>query len=169
MRIDGSFSIENSLLSATGPVQPEITLISPDEYTVKFMVEGIYYITASAIGLDGLTYQDTIVIMVINKMQLDSLLKEKWDGMKVALMQRDIETSGSYFVPASQDQYMQIFTELSTDQIYAIFSNIIDFKVDSLIDGSAECGALRVESDGTYSYPVTFVQDENGIWKIMGF
>lgn len=59
--------------------------------------------------------------------------------------------------------------ELSTNQINAIFSNIIDIKVNILNDGTAECGAIRVESDGTYSYPVTFVQDENGIWKIMGF
>jgi hypothetical protein len=169
LRIDGSFSITESSLNVTGPVQPEVTYVSADEYTVTMVVEGIYYITASVTGPDEIVYQDTIAIIVLNKNQIDTLLKAKWEGMKVALMQGDIETSISYFLPASQDQYMQIFTELSTDQIYAIFSNVIDFKVDSLIDGSAECGALRVESDGTYSYPVTVVQDENGTWKIMGF
>ena len=83
--IDGSFSIENSSLNVTCPVQPEITLISPDEYTVKFIVEGIYYITASAIGPDGNVYQDIIAITVMNKTQLDNLLKAKWERMKEPL------------------------------------------------------------------------------------
>jgi len=28
---------------------------------------------------------------------------------------------------------------------------------------------LRTEAEGTFAYPVTFVQDVNGIWKLMGF
>jgi hypothetical protein len=28
---------------------------------------------------------------------------------------------------------------------------------------------LRQESQGTFAYPVTFVKDEDGNWKIMGF
>lgn len=30
------------------------------------------------------------------------------------------------------------------------------------------CGALPTESGGTYSYPVIFILDENGLWKIKG-
>ena len=46
---------------------------------------------------------------------------------------------------------------------------IIQVKLYSLSDRFAKGGVLRQESGGVYSYPVTFILDENGIWKIMGF
>ncbi len=75
LKIDGSFSITQSNLNITGPVQPEILSSSPDEYKIKFIAEGIYYVTASAVDPDNITYQDTIAIIVMNKNQLDMLLK----------------------------------------------------------------------------------------------
>jgi PKD repeat protein len=169
LRIGGSFNIENSSLNVTGPVQPEVLSSEVDEYTIRMTAEGIYYFTVSVTGPDDIVYEDTIAIVVMNKTQMNNLLKGKWEGMKTALLEGDIETSVAYFVSASQDRYRQTFTELSTDQLNAVFSNIIDLKVDDFNDGTAECGAIRVESDGPYSYPVTFVENENGIWKIMGF
>jgi hypothetical protein len=140
-----------------------------EDISYTYTAEGIFFPTLTVTDIQGNTYSDTIAITVLNKAHIDALLKGKWEGMKEALMAKDVETSISYFIPASQNQYKQLFLELSTDQINAIFSNIIDIKVDDFNDGNAECGAIRIESDGTYSYPVTFVQDENGIWKIMGF
>lgn len=169
LRIDGTFSITESSLNITGPVQPEIISSSPDEYTVKMTIEGVYTFTATTTGPDGITYQDTVVINVMNKTQLDTLLKGKWGGMKEALMSGDIETSVKYFIVRNQDQFRQMFTALGSEQINAVFSTVNDFKIYTLEEGTAECGAMRVEADGTYSYPVTFVEDEGGIWRIMGF
>jgi len=134
-----------------------------------YTTEGIYYPTLTITDDQGNIYMHTIAITVLNKAYLNNLLKAKWEGMKEALIQGDIESAVNYFISASQKQYRRIFSELSIDQINAIFTNIIDIRVDDFNDGTAECGAIRVESDGTYSYPVTFVQAENGIWKIMGF
>ncbi|MBI5748934.1 MAG: fibronectin type III domain-containing protein [Nitrospinae bacterium] len=99
---------------------------------------------------------------------LGSYLKEKWEGMKTALVSGDIETALTYFVDASIDKYRQIFTELGSDTINSIFSSVTEFKLYTTYGRLAGCGAIRVEAGGTYSYPVTFILDENGIWKILG-
>lgn len=169
LRIDGSFSIASSNLNITGPVQPEVLSSAPEEYKLRFTAEGVYYVTATATGPDGLTYQDAVAITVLNKTQIDKLLKAKWEGMKGALLSGDIEKSVSYFVSPSQARYRQKFVGLSFTQINSIFSSVVEFRVDSLIDATAECSALRFEIGDVYSYPVTFVSDGNGIWKIMGF
>jgi hypothetical protein len=74
-----------------------------------------------------------------------------------------------YFAGESQEGYRRVFMGLSEQKISSIFSNITQVKLYSLSDRFAKGGILRQESGGVYSYPVTFILDENGIWKIMGF
>jgi hypothetical protein len=168
-RIDGSFSITSSNLNVLGPVLPEVISTGVDEYKLRFTTEGTYVVTASATGPDGFVYEDTSAITVMDKVQLDALLRSKWEGMLAALFSGDIENSVDYFISSSQERYRQKFAGLSSAQMDVIFSNIIDFKLGSLRDGMAECSALRSESGDIYSYGVTFVLDGDGIWKIMGF
>ncbi len=169
LRIDGSFSITASNLSITGPVQPVILSSSADEYKIKFIAEGVYYVTASAMDPDNITYQDTIAIVVMNKNQLDMLLKGKWEGMKTALLAGDTEGALVYFIDDSADRYRQAFTSLGSSNINLIFSSITELRINTMSGPIAQYWALRTESEGTFAYPVTFVLDENGLWKIMGF
>jgi hypothetical protein len=75
----------------------------------------------------------------------------------------------NYFVAGVQDRYRGVFRELGDTKINSIFSNILEIRLYTVSGDSAGCGAIRRESGGLYSYPVIFVQDEKGIWKIMGF
>lgn len=85
LRIDGSFSITNSTLNATGPVQPEIVTLSAAQYQVNMTAEGIYYFTANVTGPDGNPYQDTLAVVALNATTLDSLLRSKWTAMTTSL------------------------------------------------------------------------------------
>ncbi len=169
LKIDGSFSIDESTISGTGPAQPEFLYSSADEYRVRMIVEGIYYFTASVTGPGSIVYQDTIAIIVLNKTQLDNLLRGKWEAIKTALMTGNIEEAVSYFVDGAQDRFRNVFTQLGNNKINSIFSSINEIKLESVYGQLANYGAIRIESGGTYSYPVVFVKDENGIWMIMGF
>lgn len=169
LKIDGSFSFTHSSLLVTGPVQPEVLYTGIDEYKLRMTVEGTYYFEVSITGSDGNVYKDTVAVTVLNKTQLDTLLKNKWEGMKTALISGDIEKSLAYFVEGSKGRYRAIFVGLTPEQTNSIFSNIIDIKSESVNERAIECGAIRTEIDGTYSYPVTFVKDENGMWMMMGF
>ncbi len=169
LRIDIPYGYTDSTITASGPAQPEFLDVTPDEVKVRMTVEGIYTFTASAKDSQSVTYSDTIAIVVLNKTELDALLKGKWEGMVAALMGGDIELSVKYFAEDYKDRYRQIFTGLTPEKISSLFSNILEIKLGKIYDLNAQCSAIRQEIGGTFSYPVTFVMDENGIWGIMGF
>ncbi len=100
---------------------------------------------------------------------MEDLLGAKWEAMRTALLGGDMETALQYFVGLNREKYREIFTEFGSDKVNRIFSGISEIRLYTLYGRVAGCGAIRTETGGTYSYPVTFVRDENGIWRIKGF
>jgi len=109
-----------------------------------------------------------MTISVLNKAQMQSLLKGIWEAMRAALLSGDVEKALSYFVEAAKDRYRQLFADLNGN-IYKVFSTISDIELYTLDGRSADCEAIRVENGTPYSYQLSFVQDETGTWKILGF
>ncbi len=168
LRVDGSFVINAPSITNTGPGPVEVLSSSPDEYRVKLTTEGIYNFTASATGPDVNTYQDTVTITVLSKAVMDALLKAKWEGMKAALAAGNIEAALNYFVSGTKDRYQQIFTSPNID----VPNRLLEIKrieINSIRGQAAQGSAIRTETDGEYAYPISYVHDENGIWKILGF
>ncbi len=166
--IDGSFSIDNSTISVTGPAQPQIVNVSPSEYTVTMTNEGIYYFTATVTGQDENQYQDTIAIMVMNKTQVDSQLKNTWENMKAALVSNNIDGAMSYFGDFSKDKYKRVFLDLGTD-LPLIISSLPDIVFVSFYGNVAEYAINRLEDGMNRLYFIYFIGDENGLWKIDSF
>ncbi len=117
----------------------------------------------------GNIYADTLAIVVMNKEKIDALLKGKWEGMKAKLMGGDVEGVLGYFVEGSKNRYSQVFAAVGSVNIDSIISSIIELRFNTMYGPVAQYWALRAESGGTFAYPITFFQDANGIWKIMGF
>ncbi len=167
LRIDGSFSIEESNLNITGPIQPEILSSSPEEYTIKLIAEGIYYVTVSATGPDGNVYQDTIGIIVMNKAQMDRLLQNKWEVMKMALGNGNINSAVNYFAIDSRNVYTDQFSALEP-----ILSEIVNelntsqINMESIEDRIAGYEILVIREGTTYSFHLKFTKDVDGLWKI---
>jgi PKD repeat protein len=168
LRIDGSFSAENSDLSHTGPEIEILDNPSPDEYLIRLTAEGIYYVTATVTGPDGNTYDDTIAITVLNREQLDALLKAKWKGMKEALANQNVEGAVDTFLSLSQKRYRYIFTTLLSS-LPDISSAMQSIEMISAEGGMAEYRIKRMEDAGEVTYYIYFVLDENGVWKIQQF
>jgi PKD repeat protein len=170
LRLDGSFSIENSNMSVTGPAAIElIENPTPDEYRIKITTEGVYYFTAGATGQDGAEYQDTVAITVMNREQLDRLLKAKWEGMKGALASQDIETGVLFLTERSKETYRQAFNIIRDDlpQIMGQMQNI------ELIYLSGDVAKYRIQRDHnisgvvhTVTYYIYFARNESGLWKV---
>lgn len=170
LRIDSSFSIENSSLNITGPIMPEIVSSTVDEYTIKIVTEGVYYITANVTGHDNLVYEDTIAIVVLNKSQIDRLLKSKWEGMKEALGDRNINNAVSNFAIDSQNIYTNQFSALEPilpDIVNELNTSRIN--MESIEDRIAEYEILVIREGTTYSFSLKFTKDIDGLWKIWSF
>ncbi len=124
--------------------------------------EGIYYITASSTGTDNILYQDTIAIIVLNQAQMDTLIRGKWEGMKGALMNNDIEGALDYFSNASKDEYREIF-ELLNSELRTIAAAMREITMSEVMGNTIEYYIKRFQRGVDISYFIYFVRDEKGM------
>ena len=171
LRLEGSFSFsEEPTLTYTGPGQVEfLDSTNENEYKVRMTVEGEYYFTAEARDAENNIHTDTVVIQILDKAELDTLLRTKWEGMRQALLQNDIEGAVIQFDESTQNAYRQIFTLLSPDKLIQKTQELTDIQFIKMVENAAEYD-IRIFRDGTeYSFYLLFVKDKNGLWKIRSF
>lgn len=169
LRLDGSFTVANPTISVQGPVSVPVQQdTQADSYTATLNVEGTYVISASAQGPDMQTYTDSVTVTVVPRYQLETLLKGKWEGMKAKIAAGDVEGAVQQFISTSRSQYQSVFTDPTTD-VLARLNEISALEVYTVLSDTAQGGAIRQEADGEYAYPVNFIRDENGVWRISGF
>lgn len=169
LRIDGSFNIASSDISVTGPGTVEFlpgTLV--DEYEVIMTTEGIYYFTASVTGPDNIVYQDTIAVTVVNRTQLDNLLRVKWTTMMNSLSLKDTTAALLHISAVTKPMYTQMLNEI-IDQLPAITATQRELNFLYATDNIAKFELVTFENSKLYSYEVTFGKDEHGLWKVVQY
>jgi len=164
LTIDSTFPLTASTLSASGPGPVELTAISPSQVQVAFSTVGMYLITASVTDAQSVVHTDTLAFAICSPSQMEAVLQGKWSGMRAKLMNGDIEGTMTYFVGRAQEKYRPILQSLQAS-LPDIFSGISTLHLLSVADDEAEMEAI-VNGD---SYPVIFMRDETGIWKLLGF
>ncbi len=169
LRINGSFTISNPVITTVGPGAVE-QLVSddPEEYGYRMNMGGIYYFTAQAVGPDSNTYQDTIAITVLPLAQIDTLLRAKWSAIAGAMQQKDTEAALDMMLPYSRDKY-QIMFDLLKDQLPDIVSTYLDLVLESIQEKRAWYELTAMENGTLSAYRVGFMQDTNGLWYIREF
>ena len=170
LRISGSFSITNPVITPTGPGSVEqLVSNNPDEYKYRITTEGFYTFTATVTGPDGNTYTDTISITVISLTQIDTLLRTKWAGLENALTNRDIPTALTLLRPISRNRYQTMFNLLK-DQLPALVAAHTDLILDSIEGNFAFYELNTLENGSVFSYRVIFARDpSSGLWLIEEF
>ena len=116
----------------------------------------------------GDTYSDTIAVAVLSKTEMDTLLKAKWEEMKVALESKDIEDGIKYFLSSSKGRYRYLFNAI-LNQLSDMVSEMRQIEMVSLEDGVAEYRIKRMEDIELVTYYIYFVLSEDGIWRIQQF
>ena len=179
---DGTISFETTLEVETYLTNPvsnyswdfngdgtvEVTGTAP-KITAQYQYVGLYYPQVTITDTSGNQYQASTIVNVLSKEELDVLLKDKWEGMKGALVGGDVEGAVKYFTSESQGKYKAGF-ELLKDQMSNIFNRPEVLNLISIIGNVAKYENIVSEDNGRrYSYPVIFILDENGLWKIKNF
>lgn len=169
LRINGSFSITNPIMTSTGPgiVEP-LESNNPDEYKYKMITAGVYYFSAQVTGPDGNTYQDTIAITVLPLAKVDALLKEKWAKLTNLLNQGDTASALSLILPSKRVNYEIVFNLLK-NQWPAIIATYSNFSVINIEDAIAKYELSAMKNGKTYVYQIDFIKDSSGLWLINEF
>jgi hypothetical protein len=139
-----------------------------DNISFTYNTEGIYFPAVTVTDNQGYSYTDAIAIVVLNKTELDVLLRAKWDAMKTALANQDVEGAVKDFTENTKDTYRQQFTALSS--VLDIIGNELgQIQLVNIQDNKAEYEIIVTRNGITYSFPLLFVGDSNGLWKIERF
>ncbi len=171
-RLDSSFSISNLSVNIAGPVAvetlPGATLA---EFTAKFTVEGVYTITVSAVGPDGQTYNDSVVITVIPRSQLETLLQGKWEGMKTEISSIDVDGAIQYLALPFKEDFREAF--IAAGASLPLLNNYLGplelvYSADQRAKFRMERQEQVMGQQELVEYVVYFVK-ENGIWKLRKF
>lgn len=129
---------------------------------------GLYFPKLTITDSKGITYKETTIVNVLSREEMDALLKGKWNNMGNALTSGNIDKALNNFVGGQNSKYKQVF-EAIKGQLPVIFSSQEELNLASVSENQIEYENLVVEDGKAYSYPVIFVRDENGLWKIKQF
>lgn len=170
------FDITESEITYTGPGTIEFIESSAEKYEIIINGTGVYFITASVVGTgpeDGeVTYEDTVAVEVLEKSVIDEKLKEKWNGMKTALSNINIEGSIKYFTESSREKFHEAFSAISAS-LPQIASEMADVEMIYCKNWTTKYRIVRHQLiEGEYrdiTYYIYFVADNDGIWKISQF
>jgi hypothetical protein len=166
--LNGSFTPSTPTITTNGPVSLALTPgASTTEFSAQLSIEGIYTISVSAVGPDGLTYTDSITITVINRNQLENLLKAKWDGIKARITAMDVGGAVANFAKSQQANIRELYTAFGTS-LPLVANELTSIDLVNISDNIAECRMMRSEEYSgqiiQFEYPIYFVR-EDGIWK----
>ena len=146
---------------------PEITGTEP-KVTAQYQSPGLYFPKVTVTDNQGNTYTETTLVNVLSREEMDALLRSKWEGMKGALSQGNINEALNYFVKDSREEYREIF-ELLAPQLPALVSAMREINMVEIKGNMAEYYIKRFQRGVDISYFIYFMRDENGIWRISSF
>ena len=105
----------------------------------------------------------------LDEAELDVTLKAKWNEMKTALINGDIEKSLSYHHDGLKDKYEAIYTNLGSD--LAIKAS--QMQAIEMVYATENRAKYRIERDHdiqgqivTITYYIYFSKDRRGLWQI---
>lgn len=169
LSIEASFSFTDSSLTYTGPGEVESLDSTAYEYRVRMTTEGIYYFTAKVEDDQSNIYTDTVAIEVMDEAALDALLKAKWNGMKAALIDGDIQKALLYQYEGLRDKYEAIYNLLGSD----LATKIQQMQDIELIYATGDRAKYRIKRDHnidgqtvTITYYIYFSKNGSGLWQI---
>ncbi len=154
-------------LDADGDGVSDLTAPDQGEFSYTFDREGLYLPTVAVTDAGGVRHTAQALVHVHPIPPVEA----RWQAMRAALQQGDVEAALRSFAQGVQDSYRAQFSALqSVGALPRLAGDLADFRFIRMLPEGAE-GDLRVIRDGReYSFFVLFVQDPaDGLWKIQGF
>ncbi len=168
LTLNSDLDLAHASLTCDGPGQAELVSKSQNEYQVGVTVEGTYRFTARVNDSTGVAYEDTLVLIVLTREEMNTLLTNKWGSMRTKLANGDIDGSLTLFSDRKKERYRNIFSAL-VPVLPRLVQEMSDIQLIEVY-GDTAIYDLRTVRDGVeYSFQLLFTRDPDGIWKITSF
>jgi len=150
-----------------GDGAPEITVPDP-QVIAQYQYPGLYFPRVTVTDNQGNVYTETTIVNVLSREEMDALLRSKWEGMKGALSQGDIESAASYFDESAKSGYKEHFTVLAP-MLSEIVQDLNDIQLIGMMTNAIEYDIRTIREGTEHSFYLLFVKDKDGLWKIRSF
>lgn len=134
----------------------------------SYQAPGLYLPSVTVTDTLGNIYKDTAVVLILSQVEMDVLLQGKWADMQTALVSGDINAALRNFEGGQESKYKRAFEKLK-GKFAGIFTAEEQLDFVSAYGSRIEYENIVTEGDKAFSYPIIFVRDENGLWKIRQF
>jgi YVTN family beta-propeller protein len=169
LRVESFFEPDSLTFSDSVPGQIEyLDGADANERLIQIPNAGVYFITARAYK-NGVLSTDTIGTVVHDRTELDGMLRQKWEGMRTALLNNDIDTAVKDMSSRTKNIYWNAFGYLTDSQRSSLANELGDIELIKTRGTGVEYD-IQTTRDGTLcSYILLFELDEDGMWKIANF
>jgi sugar lactone lactonase YvrE len=130
---------------------------------------GMHLATLLIVTPDGQASTRRTVVTVYDRPSIEVELRAAWTGFKEALQARDVPRAAGFIHNGRREAweaYLRQFTPEMLDATATVFTDLTLLEVAA---GRAECEMMREVGGLMYSYPVSFVVDADGRWRLWQF
>ncbi|MCJ7602768.1 MAG: carboxypeptidase-like regulatory domain-containing protein [Desulfobulbaceae bacterium] len=165
-------TLVSSTVIAEGINAADITAKSNTEYDLVLTTPGFYTLIYQAMDDQGRTLKQEIMVNVLDQNVFDAFLRAKWDVLKAALSNQNIETASSYFAEETRTLYYDIYSSLF-DNLPVLVQDMQDIQ---LIYADQDKAKYRIRKNELVNgqleeitYYIYFTVDSDGLWKIFRY
>jgi sugar lactone lactonase YvrE len=134
--------------------------------TFTYAQPGLYFPRVRVVDAQGRTIVAVGMVHVMDRVTFDATLRLKWDSLRAALGRGDIDGALLLVANGEKDKYRRAFQDLSPD-LAAIAAHLRDITPLSFDGGIAEYVTTRDHDGTTFVHFIYFLQDVDGLWKIV--
>ena len=134
--------------------------------TFTYAQPGLYFPRVRVVDAQGRTMVAAAIVHVMDRATFDATLRLKWGILRAALGRGDIEGALLLVADGEKDKYRQAFQDLSPD-LAAIAAQLRDVTPLSFDGGIAEYVTTGNHDGTTFIHFIYFLQDVDGLWKIV--
>ena len=118
---------------------------------------------------EGKEFEHRIPVWVYDRVVLEKQLQAVWNGFKEALAKNDAERAAMFIKSEMRTPWLDSLRKFTPEAFRTLREALTEVSIESVHPVRVECEMLRVEGGVTYSYPVRFVMEEDGVWRLSQF
>jgi hypothetical protein len=136
---------------------------APVEFT--YSTPGVYHATISVTDTENTVSSQTLVVVVSDAVQMDTLFINLWNGMNEELVRGNVIGAMQYLNENAKRKYQRVFSVLlpQMPQIIASYSPLRRVSISEFI---GEYAVVRPFNNQKRLYLIYFLKDQDGVWRL---
>jgi len=156
-------------LDADGDGTADATGAVIAKFAFTYSQPGLYLPRLTVTDADGHVYTAVTVVHVADPTAMDARLQPVWQGVKDALRGDDIATAAQFVHSDRRAAYQSAWGQLPVDTLSGVDQIMTSIQLTEVGPAAAQYDMQRAESGQTFSYPIWFQLDQDGLWRLLRF